>query len=272
LSSDGRARVGRNLDFTTRTISELFGRPPVDGEPAVFARPYVIETHPDDGPSVIVTTIGDLLGCLDGINEHGLSVALLSDDESSVRHPSGTPQAGLCETQIARFVLERCSSAEEALEALYTTKQYEEWAVAHYLVADRHRAFVWEREGHNSEHVVEQESGRLCVTNFLLFRQGASEVPDDETNPHLNEAYRRSRVLHDGFDGKPISRDKLWSILESARQDPSRDTWDPENRVRTLWHNQFDLDACQVDYEFYLGEEEDGTPRRSSPASVSLSS
>jgi hypothetical protein len=272
LASDGHARVGRNLDFTTRTISELFGRPPVPGEPPVFGRPYVIETHPEDGRAVIATTIGDLLGCLDGMNEYGLTVALLADDEPSARQPSGTPQAGLRETQLARYLLERCSSAQEALETLYDTKQYDEWAVAHYLVADRHEAFVWEREMHNTEHAVKQESGRLCVTNFLLFRHGASVVPDDVAgNPGLNHALRRARDLHDGFVEKPLSKEGLWDLLESVRQDQAQDTWN-ENRGRTLWHNQFDLDSCRIDYEFYLGDNEDGAPRRSPRFSVSLSS
>jgi hypothetical protein len=272
LASDGHARVGRNLDFTTRTISELFGRPPAFGEPPVFGRPYVVETYPEDGPAVIGTTIGDLLGCLDGMNEHGLAVALLADDEPSARQPSGTPQAGLCETQLARYLLERCSSAQEALEVLYATKQYDEWAVAHYLVADRNEAFVWEREMHNTEHAVKQESGHLCVTNFLLFRQGASIVPDDvEDNPGLNDAMRRARVLHDGLIEKPLSEEALWDLLESVRQDQGQDSWN-ENRGRTLWHNQFDLDSGRIDYEFYLGDKEDGAPRRSPRFSVSPSS
>jgi hypothetical protein len=270
LASDGHTRVGRNLDFTTRTISELFGRPPVAGEPPVFGRPYVIETHPENGPAVIATTIGDLFGCVDGMNEHGLMVALLADDEPSARQPSGTPQAGLNETQIPRYLLERCSSAREALEVLYSTKQYEEWAVAHYLVADRSESFVWEREMHNVEHAVMQESGRLCVTNFLLFRQGSTVVPDDvQDNPGFNDTLRRSRVLLDGLVGKSLSKEDLWDLLESVRQDEAQDSWN-ENRGRTLWHNQFDLDSCRVDYEFYLGDRADGTPRRSSRFSASL--
>ena len=212
------------------------------------------------------------MGCLDGMNEHGLTVALLADDELTARQPSGTPQAGLNETQLPRYLLERCSSAQEALEMLYTTKQYEEWAVAHYLVADRSGAFVWEREMHNVEHAVWQESGRLCVTNFLLFRQGSAAVPDDVVdNPGFNDTLRRSRVLHDGFVGRSLNKEELWDLLESVRQDQTADSWN-ENRGRTLWHNQFDLESRRVDYEFYLGDSADGTPRRSSRFSVSISS
>lgn len=272
ISYDGHSRVGRNLDFTTRTISELFGRDPVAHEPAVFARPYVIETHPDGGSASIVTTIGDLLGCLDGINEHGLVVALLADDEPSERRPSGIPQAGLNEMQLARYLLDRCANTEEALELLYSTKQYEEWAVAHYLVADRDSAFVWERELHNVEHAVIFEGDGLCVTNYLLYRQGVNVVPEDVSdNPGLNDAFRRARTLQAGFNGQVVSEEDLWSMLESVRADQANDSWQGENRVRTLWHNQFDQVGLTIEYEFYLGDREDGKPRRSSPVTLTLS-
>ena len=269
-SSDGHTRVGRNLDFTTRTISELFGRPPDAGELPVFGRPYVVETHPSDGWAAIVTTIGDLSGCLDGINEHGLVVALLSDDESMTRLPSGVPQAGLCETQLGRFLLETCRSTEEALEMLYSTKQYDEWAVAHFLVADEDDAFVWERELHNVEHAVCAESGTLCVTNFLLRGRGGAIPPDVDGNPGLSNAFHRARTLGAGCQGDSMGSQQLWDLLEATAADSTGDAWQPESRVRTLWHNQFDLTERSAQYAFYLGDREDGTARRSARCTVSL--
>jgi hypothetical protein len=264
VSTDGRARVGRNLDFTTRTVSELFGRAPAPAEPPVFARPYVVETRPAMGTAAVVTTVGDLTGCVDGVNEHGLVVALLSDDESPVRRPAGQPQAGLYEMHVARYLLDRCTSAEEALDALYGTKQYDEWAVAHYLVADETRAFVWERVLHNAEQVVHQEQGRLCVTNFLLFERGPLAAPEsDGANPGLDNSCRRSRRLVDGLRADRLTPEQLWGLLEGVCADRSQDEWQPENRVRTLWHNQFDPAQRSVEYEFYLGDAADGTPRRS---------
>jgi hypothetical protein len=269
-SSDGQARVGRNLDFTTLTLNELFGRAAGMDEPPIFGRPYVVETHPDDGCAAIVTTIGDLSGCLDGINEHGLVVALLSDDESASRLPSGVPQAGLCETQLGRFLLERCHSAAEALEALYSTKQYDEWAVAHYLVADEDGAFVWERELHNVEHAVVAEGSSLYVTNFLLRGRGGAVPPDVDGNPGLNNAFGRARTLGAGCQADAIGGEQLWALLEAAAMDSACDAWQPDSRVRTLWHNQFDLSDRSVQYDFYLGDEEDGTARRSERCAVSL--
>ena len=71
LGDDGHARLGRNLDFSTRTLSEMLGAPPEPEERRVLSRPFVIETYPDVGYAAIVCTVGDLTSCLNGINEKG---------------------------------------------------------------------------------------------------------------------------------------------------------------------------------------------------------
>jgi hypothetical protein len=271
MTADGHARVGRNLDFTTRTLSEMLGAQPQPGEPPVLSRPFVIEMYPDMGYASIVCTVGDLTSCLDGINETGLTVALLADDESTSLRPSMVPQAGVNEMHVMRYILDTCANADEAREALYGTKQYDEYAVAHYLIADEEQAFVWERDTHNAEHAVPTDTGTLCVTNHLLFRDGAGNVPHDADNEGANDAYRRARMLNDGVDGNPVTGDRLWDLLESARADRRRDEANPAGRVRTLWHGQYDLTGCSVEYEFYLGDDADGSPLRSPLAAVTLS-
>jgi hypothetical protein len=272
LAADGHSRVGRNLDFSTRTLSEMFGALPEPDEPPVLSRPFVIVTYPDVGYAAIVCTVGDLTSCLDGINEKGLTVAVLADDESTSLRPSMTPQAGVNEMHIMRYILDTCATAGEAKEALYGTKQYDEYAVAHYLIADQEQAFVWERDAHNAEHAVPTVTGSLCVTNHLLFRDGAGSVPQDTAdNEGANDAYRRTRILRDGFDGSLVAEDRLWDLLESARADRRRDEANPDGRVRTLWHGQYDLTCSSVEYEFYLGDDVDGSPLRSPSVALRLS-
>ena len=272
LAADGHSRVGRNLDFSTRTLSEMLGAPPEPDEPPVLSRPFVIETYPDVGYAAIVCTVGDLTSCLDGINEKGLAVAVLADDESTLLRPSMTPQAGVNEMHIMRYILDTCATAGEAKEVLYGTKQYDEYAVAHYLIADNELAFVWERDTHNAEHAVPTDTGTLCVTNHLLFKNGVGSVPEDTAdNEGANDAYRRARILNDGLDGSLIARDRLWDLLESARADRRRDEANPDGRVRTLWHGQYDLTCSSVEYEFYLGDNVDGSPLRSPVVIFTLS-
>ncbi len=272
LGADGHARLGRNLDFSTRTLSEMLGAPPEPEEPPVLSRPFVIETYPDVGYAAIVCTVGDLTSCLDGINEKGLAVGVLADDESTSLRPSLAPQAGVNEMHIMRYILDTCATADEAKEVLYGTKQYDEYAVAHYLIADQEEAFVWERDTHNGEHAVPTDTGTLCVTNHLLFKNGVASVPEDTSdNEGANDAYRRGRILNDGLDGSLMARDRLWDLLESARADRRRDEANPDGRVRTLWHAQYDLTCRSVEYEFYLGDKLDGSPVRSPLLTLTLS-
>ena len=106
-SADGEALVGRNMDFSTRTVSEMLGGQPLPGEPPALSRPYLIETYPDEGHATIVSAVGDLTGCLDGINDQGLVAAMLADDESPALRPSAAPQAGLNEMHLLRYLLRR---------------------------------------------------------------------------------------------------------------------------------------------------------------------
>jgi len=56
-----------------------------------------------------------------------------------------------------------------------------------------------------------------------------------------------------------------------VRKDRRHDEMDPNAQVRTLWHSQYDLESCSVEYEFYLGDESDGSPRRSPVVTANLS-
>ena len=101
-----------------------------------------------------------------------LTVVLLADDETSGLRPTGgAQQAGVDELQLGRLVLDRCATVDEAKAVLYETKQYDRMVPCHYLIADANGdAFVWERDTHNIEHVVDAGTGVFCVTNYLLHR------------------------------------------------------------------------------------------------------
>ena len=165
--------LSRNFDFTTQTMIEVLGGQPAPDEPAMAAQPYVIETYPDEGHATLVMCLFDLAsGGFDGINDAGLVVALLADDQSDGPQPTFTPQVGLGEHEICRFLLETCATVDEAVEALRMVKQYYVFVPCHYLVADRTGlAFVWEHDGaaYNGEHVIWSADTQV-VTNHLLWR------------------------------------------------------------------------------------------------------
>ena len=79
---------------------------------------------------------------MDGINEAGLTVALLADNETPEPEPTGTPQVGLSEQQVVRYLLDTCATVDEAKDALLLAKHYYFFTPCHFVVADRSGALV----------------------------------------------------------------------------------------------------------------------------------
>ena len=263
---DGRGVLGRNYDFFTTSATELFamiaGRvaPPSDEMP-MSSRPYVITSVPDEGSATTVLTMNELDGCMEGINEHGLAVALLIADVENAGGPiDAGPQVGLSSAQIPRFLLDTCASAAEAIDALYVAKQYDLGAPLHYLVADaRGDAFVWERGPGGDEHVLRADDGALCVTNHLLHRHRApAPLPEDTVETMLT--FERFRTISERSAGADLSAARMREALDAVRAEAATDTPYP---VRTLWRTVFDLERAAMTTHFYLGDAPDGAPRYS---------
>ncbi|MFI9590031.1 C45 family autoproteolytic acyltransferase/hydolase [Nonomuraea sp. NPDC052265] len=263
-SADGHGRVGRNYDFFVGTASEIRGRPPRPDELPMGARPYVITTVPDDGLASTVITMADLDGCMDGMNEAGLTVMLLLADIENAAPPAHTaPQVGLGGTQLPRFLLDTCENAAQAKQALLAAKQYDHGLLLHYLVADAHgQAFVWERGRDGGEHAVEFGDGPLCVTNHLLHRHpDPTDLPAD-TMPSLG-TYGRLRTLYERSKDVTLSGRDLRDLLRAVRPDE-----DPGMPYRTLWTTVFDTADRTLATRFYLGDGRDYSEELVFPASA----
>jgi acyl-CoA:6-aminopenicillanic acid acyl transferase len=263
---DGRGVLGRNYDFFTTSATALFamlaGRPaPPSDEMPMSARPYVITSVPGDGPATTMITMNELDGCMEGINEHGLAVALLIADAESASAPvDAGPQVGVSSAQLPRFLLDTCATAAEALDALLGAKQYDLGTPLHYLVADRSGdSFVWERGPGGDEHAVRADGGALCVTNHLVHRyRDLTDLPDDTAETMLT--YQRYRTISERSAGTGLSAALMREALDAVRVDAATDTDYP---VRTLWRTVFDLERSAMATHFYLGDAPDGAPRYS---------
>ncbi|MFF5076423.1 carcinine hydrolase/isopenicillin-N N-acyltransferase family protein [Actinoplanes sp. NPDC000266] len=235
-------RVVRNFDIHESVIETT---PPAHGQrlPAL-ARPHVVEMHPDQGLASVAVTGNNLSGCLEGINEAGLCIVELADGQGETIRPSGSPQAGLDESQLPRFLLDRCRTAEEAREALLGAKHYTRYSSCHFLVADaRGDAFVWEREGDNIEHIVDSPS---AVTNHLL----CSLTADSESHGRLRRLARRLEHLD------------AHGALDTVRAEETTAA------AVTLWRSDYHMANASMTVRFLLGIE--ATQRYSPPLSVAL--
>lgn len=258
-TDDGHGRLARNFDFPTATFSQIVGAAPQPGERPLAADIWVTELRPDTGYASVTVGIMDVMGAMDGINEAGLCVALLADNETPEPEPSGAPRVGLAEHQVVRHLLDTCATVAEAKAALLLAKHYYFFTPCHYLVADRTgAAFVWEHSPRrNLELMVEPDrrrSGRLACTNHLLHRwPDPGQLPSDD-GPLGTAAltYHRWNVLDQAlsFDGQ-VGRDDIVRHFRSVRFTA------PVQGARTFWHGLYDLDDAAVDLSFYVGESGD---------------
>lgn len=260
-TKEGHGLLARNFDFPTATLTQMIRMPPVPGERPLSSSPYVVELRPEGGYASVTVGIMDLLGAMDGMNEAGLTVALLADNESPDPEPTFRSQVGLSEQQVVRFLLDTCATVDQAKEALLAAKHYYMFMPSHFLVADRSgAAFVWEHSrGHNAEHIVDARAGRMVCTNHLLHRW-----PDADRLPREGEAltYDRYRALSAmASDPALVDRDAIREQLAAVRC-----SW-PVEGSRTIWNAIYDTDEPSLEVSFFL-RDEGGRSRYSAPFSV----
>ena len=250
----GAGVVSRNYDFTTGTI---MGGAANASSPPCTSRPVVLETRPTDGGLATLSIVSyDLLGSsIDGINSAGLVVALLADDEIMQRfpiEPTRGAAAGLAEIQTPRFLLETCSTVEEAKDALLSTRQYYSFIPCHYLVADAHgKSFVFEwSAGRNVAHAIDGGGAPQVTTNFMrhLHPQDAA-LPSDAPEG----SFSRYRAIADrAKSDAPLSVDAIRAAASCAFARSSASGARPPGR--TLWHALYVPEKRSLEVDFYLGE------------------
>ena len=270
-TKDGHGLLSRNFDFPTATFTQIVGLPALAGERPLAADPWLIELHPDDGYASIAIGIMDLMGGMDGVNEAGLAVALLADNETPDPEPTGTPRVGLAEQQVVRYLLDTCATVDEAKEALLLAKHYYFFTPCHFVVADRSgRSFVWEHSPRrNREAIVEPDpmsDGRLVCTNHLLHRwPDPSDLPDD-TGPIGTAAltYRRWRTLTTATQNSAVvDRDHIRDQFAAVRFTA------PIQEARTFWHAIHDVEDASTEISFYR-HDRDGISVYSTPHRFAL--
>ena len=270
-TKDGHGVLARNFDFPTATYTQLMGLAPLAGERPLAADPWIVELRPDDGYASVTVGIMDLMGAMDGINEAGLAVALLADNETPEPEPSVQPQVGLAEQQVVRYLLDRCATVEEAEEALLAAKHYYFFTPCHFVVADRSgAAFVWEHSPRrNRELVVRADpraDSRLVCTNHLLHRwPDPARLPlDDGSLGTAALTYERWRTLQGALGtGAVVDR------TEIREQFTAVGFRAPLQEARTFWHAQYDVERATMDVSFFL-RDVDGESTYCEPIRVEL--
>lgn len=243
MTSNNHNIICRNLDF------------PANGK---LSNPYIVELHPDEGYSSLFMFSYELLGIsLEGINSEGLIVVHLADSESRENYdvePTLNNSVGLNEFLSIQLLLDTCSNAMEAKQALLINKHFYMFQPVHLLVADRYgNSFVWEySHNHNKEFIIDGDNRPQVVTNFLLNRYKSLEDLPKITDEKCC-SYNRFRVLHDCVKSK---NDCSLDFIKETNKKVFFNAISCNNQTitRTIWNSIFDANDRSMEISFYLGE------------------
>jgi len=284
-TSAGAGFLSRNYDFSIDSMAG-FMRVPVPPEERaraapIMSEPYIMVWHPTDGgyATLAVHAFDLLTGTLEGINSTGLVVSILADHTAInelgpklERHPEPVRAVGFNELAVMRLLLDTCSTAAQAREALLGTKQYYSVAPLHYIVADRSgNSFVYEEStGRNTQYVIEGGGRPQVLTNFQIHRFAPSMSPALEELNVQNETYWRHSQLAECIEAHagPFTPADMKTANSCVSVGAMMSRLGPDHplraaRSRTIWHSLYDQESGRVEISFYLGEavEPDGAYR-----------
>ena len=240
--ADGNVLMGRNYDFKRDTSAMLVYCEPKDGYKSVaFAALDNISANiPDASMKKKLATLTAPFICLDGMNEKGVSIAVLTLDSEPVHQNTGRPVIGT--TLVIRLILDRAATTEEAIELL---NQYDMFATSgrdyHFYITDASgdgRVIEYDCNN-NTRELVDTKSE--AVTNFFILYK--DKVAPNQRNGIYGHGRERYDAVLNVFEAeKEHTNATSWNALKAASQDPNP----VEITSNTQWsinYNNTDLTA-----------------------------
>ena len=219
---DGDVHMGRNYDFKRDTSAMLVYCTPKDGykSVAVAALDNVSANVPDENIKKKLASLAAPFICLDGINEKGVSISVLTLDSEPVRQNTGKPV--ISTTLAIRLVLDRAATTEEAVELL---RSYDMYSASgrdyHFYITDA------SGDGRVVEYDCESETRELvatpteAVTNFfILYKEKALPNQKNGIYGHGRERYDAVMKVLEEEKGN-YTNDTVWTAMKSAAQNPN---------------------------------------------------
>jgi len=258
-TANGHAMFSRNYDFPVNP----------EGLPASTTDPYLMEIYPDEGYPSLFMCAYDLLGiATDGINSEGLTMALLSDNETGLplidtEFPANccynfgdftdhSPGVGIWSAQLPRYILETCKDAHEAKEKLLTTMHYYIGHPLHYIVGDRHGdGFVFEGMQQGNKPLFHDCGGApLPVTNHPLREHEVLNHESVTGSVERLETVKKRLAAHNA----PLDMDFIRANAEcvAAVQPVGEGQYAGEVPARTLWHGYYDLEERSLTINYVI--------------------
>ena len=213
--------MGRNYDFKNDTSSMLVYCSPKDGYRSVAfaALDNVGANNPELSDGTRLATLLSPFISLDGINEKGVSIAVLTLDSKPVRQQSGKPV--IATTLAIRLILDRAASTEEAVTLF---EKYDMFASSgrdyHFYVTDSNG------DGRVIEYDCNSDDRKLVVTKspavtnfFVMYKNFVKPYQKNGVYGHGRERY--DKIINVLEKNNSYTKETAWEALVSASQAPN---------------------------------------------------
>jgi len=245
---DGKSYLfGRNYDFKFDSSVMIVHNNPKNGYRSVChsALNNVMADDPFSSPQAFGACLTAPFICIDGINEKGVGIAVLTLDSEPTMQKNNKPVLGT--TLLIRLVLDKAASVEEAIELI---SKYDVYAISgrdyHFFICDTtgtNKVVEFDCHDENRKMVV---SDSPYVTNFYI------KYKDLVLPNQKNGIYGHGRERYDKIENIFVENDMKgdnkvgWDALIAASQLPN-----PDNVTsNTQWSALYSIN--DLSYEFVL--------------------
>ena len=235
---DGHIRMGRNYDFKNDTSAMLVYCAPKDGyrSVATAALDNVSANQPDAGLKKKLASLTAPFICLDGMNEKGVSIGVLTlDSEPTFQH---TGKKVIATTLAIRLVLDRAATTQEAVELL---RGYDMFASSgrdyHFYITDASGdGRVIEYDCDNPDRPLVDTPMR-AITNFYgLYIDRVLPNQRNGIYGHGRERYDKMEAVFENAQGG-FTEETGWEALKAASQEPNPESITSNTQWSILYDN-----------------------------------
>lgn len=240
----GSVLMGRNYDFKDDTSALLVRTYPRDGYASIAfsALNNLGANEPEKSLKGKAAAMLGPFASLDGINEKGVSIAVLTLDSQPTRQNNGRPKIN---TSLAiRLVLDRAASMQEAVDLLGS---YDMIAMAgrdyHFFINDASGdSRVVEYDPQNPARPMIVTHTREITNYYACY---AGEVLPNQKNGALGHGKERALAIAEVLDNaQPQTKEVAWQALRASSQKPN-----PEDITsNTQWSIVYDNVNCTADF------------------------
>ena len=235
---NGAVHMGRNYDFRNNTSAMLVCCTPENGYKSVAyaALDNVSANVPEESIKKKLASLTAPFACLDGMNEKGVSIAVLIVDSEPVHQNTGKP---VIFTSLAvRLVLDRAATTQEAVDLL---RGYDMFSAGgrdyHFYITDA------KGDGRILEYDCESEVRTLvatpvsAATNFYALYQ--EKVLPNQRNSIYGHGRERYDAVLDVFRQQEgnYTDDTVWAALRAASQDPEPESVTSNTQWSVAYNN-----------------------------------